>query len=210
MFAQFASSQYTAAVVEDRSSTLEFSRALPQTQVAVEYARRLHEGQRRQVDGQPFILHPLEVGALLYQAGAPDDVIAAGLLHDTLEKSDADESELSQLFGAHVTGLVRAVTEDDHIKGYARRKAALRDQVAQAGDEALMLFAADKVSKARELSLGVGIGQTVRRRRVTHYRRCLALLQERLPDSPLVGMLARELELLSDRGIGEHATAPCG
>jgi (p)ppGpp synthase/HD superfamily hydrolase len=210
LFAQFASSDYTAAVVVDRLSTLEFSRALPKTQVAVEYARRLHEGQRRQVDGQPFILHPLEVGALLYQAGAPDDVVAAGLLHDTIEKSGAAESELSRLFGAHVTGLVRAVTEDDQIKGYAHRKAALRDQVAHAGEEALMLFAADKVSKARELSLDAGLGVTVRKRRLTHYRRCLALLQERLPDSPLVGMLARELELLSDRGIGEHATAPCG
>jgi (p)ppGpp synthase/HD superfamily hydrolase len=49
--------------VEDRSSTLEFSRELPKTQVAVEYARRQHEGQQRQVDGQPFILHPLEVGS---------------------------------------------------------------------------------------------------------------------------------------------------
>ena len=196
--------------MEDRSSTLQFSRALPKTQVAVEYARRLHQGQRRQVDGQPFILHPLEVGALLYQAGAPDDVIAAGLLHDTLEKADAAEAELSRMFGAHVTGLVLAVTEDDRISGYAHRKAALRDQVATAGDEALMLFAADKVSKARELSIGSGIGKAVRRRRLTHYRRCLALLQERLPEFPLVGMLARELELLSDRGIGEHATAPCG
>jgi hypothetical protein len=198
LFAQFASSDYTAAVVVDRLSTLEFTRALPMTQVAVEYARRLHEGQRRQADGQPFILHPLEVGALLYQAGAPDDVIAAGLLHDTLEKSDAAESDLSRVFGAHVTGLVLAVTEDDQIRGYAHRKAAL------------MLFAADKVSKARELSLGAGLGATVRKRRLTHYRRCLALLQERLPDFPLVGLLQRELELLSDRGIGEHSAAPCG
>jgi (p)ppGpp synthase/HD superfamily hydrolase len=209
LFAQFASSQYTAAVVVDRSSTMEFSRALPKTQVAVEYARRLHEGQRRQADGQPFILHPLEVGALLYQVGASDDVVAAGLLHDTLEKSDAAEAELSRIFGARVTRLVRAVTEDDRIKGYAHRKAALRDQVAHAGDEALMLFAADKVSKARELSLGAGIGVTVRRRRLTNYRRCLALLQERLPDFPLVGILQRELEMLTDRGIGEHLTAPC-
>jgi (p)ppGpp synthase/HD superfamily hydrolase len=210
LFAQFASSDYTAALVVDRLSTLEFTRALPKTQVAVDYARRLHEGQRRQADGQPFILHPLEVGALLYQAGAPDDVIAAGLLHDTLEKSDAAESDLSRVFGAHVTELVLAVTEDDQIKGYAHRKAALRDQVAHAGNEALMLFAADKVSKARELSLGAGLGATVRKRRLTHYRRCLALLQERLPDFPLVGLLQRELELLSDRGIGEHSPAPCG
>lgn len=194
----------------DRVSSLEFPRALPTTQVAVAYARRCHEGQRRQIDGQPFILHPLEVGALLYQSGAPDEVIAAGVLHDTLEKSAATESELSHLFGTRVMGLVRAVTEDDRIKGYARRKAALRDQVAHAGREALMVFAADKLSKARELSLGDGIGVTVRHRRMKHYYRCLALLQERLPGYPLVGLLQAELEMLTDRGIGEHATAPCG
>ena len=86
-------------------------------------------------------------------------MIAAGLLHDTLEKADAAEADLSRVFGTHVTGLVLAVTEDDQIRGYAHRKAALRDQVAHAGDEALMLFAADKVSKARELSLGAGVAR---------------------------------------------------
>ena len=201
--------------MEDRSSTLEFSRALPKTQVAVEYARRLHEGQRRQVDGQPFILHPLEVGALLFQAGAPDDVIAAGLLHDTLEKADAAESELSRLFGAHVTGLVLAVTEDDQITGYAHRKAALRDQVAHAGDEALMLFAADKVSKARELR--VTFARTVpapggRRsakalRKLAHYRHCAELLEDRLAGSPLLESLRSELEQLAGAERAELVVA---
>jgi (p)ppGpp synthase/HD superfamily hydrolase len=197
----------TLAAVTDRVSTLQLPHALPKTQMAVAYARRSHEGQTRQIDGLPFILHPLEVAALLYQVGASDEVIAAGVLHDTLEKSDATESELSLLFGARVTRLVCAVTEDDQIKGYARRKAALRDQVAHAGDEALMVFAADKLSKARELSLGDGIGVTVRRRRMTHYRRCLALLQERLPAFPLVALLQAELEMLTERGVGDHAPA---
>ena len=49
----------------------------------------MHAGQRRQLDGAPFIEHPLEVAAILHDAGAPDHVIAAGILHDTLEKTDA-------------------------------------------------------------------------------------------------------------------------
>ena len=175
----------------------------------MQYAQQRHEGQLRQVDGQPFILHPLEVGSLLYQAGAPDDVIAAGILHDTVEKTGSTESELTRLFGAHVAALVQALTEDEGISGYARRKAALRDQVSRAGRDALMVFAADKLSKARELSLGDGIAVTVRRRRMTHYRRCLALLQERVPDFPLVGLLQRELEMLTARGLRAPATAPC-
>jgi hypothetical protein len=56
-----------------------------------------------------------------------------------------------------------------------------------------MVFAADKISKARELRIP---GATPpRNRRVVHYQRCLALLQERLPDSPLVPQLHAELYL---------------
>ena len=44
-----------------------------------------------------------------------------------------------------------AVTEDEHISGYATRKAALRRQAEAAGTDALLVFAADKVSKVREL-----------------------------------------------------------
>src|SRR4029077_42040 len=97
---------------------------------------------------------------------------------------------------------------------YEARKAALCAQVARAGDEALMLFAADKVSKARELRLGgEGVEESrrqsarkvrLRSRRLAHYRRCLALLQERVPDSPLVAQLGAELEQLCARA---HARA---
>jgi hypothetical protein len=76
----------------------------------------------------------------------------------------------------------------------------LRTQVAAAGEEALMLFAADKVSKLRELSLTAALpaartrgAKQVRDRRLAHYRGCLRLLRERLPDSPLVVLLETEL-----------------
>jgi hypothetical protein len=189
---------------------------LPKTDAALQYARQLHVGQTRRADGAPFILHPREVALLLYRAGAPDHLIAAGALHDVLEKTAAVTADLHERFGSRVTALVLAVSEDQRIVGYAARKAALRNQVANAGDEALMLFAADKISKARELSLedgGVGAGPRVpgksrlRKRRLAHYQRCLALLQERLPNSPLVTQLGAELEDLSRRTSPPAATA---
>lgn len=107
-----------------------------------------------------------------------------------------------------MTALVVAVTEDEQITGYARRKAALREQVASAGEEALLLFAADKLSKVRELGLGGsparkpqsrGAGITrLRARRLTHYLHCLALLEEQLPNSLLVGRLRTELDAQVD------------
>jgi hypothetical protein len=177
--------------------------ALPQTRAALAYAKHLHAGQRRKVDGAPFIVHPTEVGLLLQDAGAPDHVIAAGVLHDTIEKCGADVSELRERFGADTAMLVVAVSEDSHIRGHEARKAALRRQVASAGDEAMTVFAADKISKARELSLkrvgtlwqnGSRPASVERQRKLTHYQRSLEMLEAWRADSPLVIELRTELE----------------
>jgi hypothetical protein len=174
----------------------------------------MHAGQRRD-DGSRFINHPLEVASLLYYTGASDHLIAAGVLHDLVEKTDVTRSDLMKRFGSRIAGLVAAVSDDDRIRGYAERKAALRRQVAGAGDEALSLFAADKLSKLRELCRETGSDRdghptpgrvrTVRARRLRHYRRSLALLEERLPESPLVGELREELSALRDRELSVGA-----
>ncbi len=176
---------------------------LPQTEEAVAYAERLHLGQR-QGDGTPFLLHPLEVARLLGDAGAPDHLIAAGALHDVLEKSDERESDLRKRFGSRITDLVLAVSDDNRITSYDHRKAALRQQVASAGDDAMTLFAADKLSRLRELRRETALDgdgprtpgrlRTLRAHRLRHYQRSLAMLEERLPESPLVQDLRHELD----------------
>jgi (p)ppGpp synthase/HD superfamily hydrolase len=179
---------------------------LAKTEQAVAYAERVHSEQRRQVDGAPFMSHPLEVVALLYYAGAPDDVIAAGALHDTIEKTATRVSDLQSHFGQHVAELVQAVSDDQDIADYHERKAAAREQAATAGDEALMIFAADKISKVRELNMEVAgarrrnapIASASRQRRFSHYRECLQVLEQQLPNSPLVAELRVEIEQLPD------------
>ena len=170
----------------------------------------MHAGQRRG-DGTPFIDHPLEVASLLDRVGAADELIAAGVMHDLIEKTDVTASALRERFGPRITGLVLAVSDDDRITGYAKRKAALRQQVAGAGDEALTLFAADKLSKLRELrretaadseaAATPGRVRELRARRLRHYQSSLALLEERLSESPLVRELGDELGLF----LGERA-----
>jgi (p)ppGpp synthase/HD superfamily hydrolase len=193
-----------------------FIEGLPKTRAAFEYAARVHAGQRRAVDGAPFIVHPLEVASLLHDAGAPDDVVAAGMLHDSLEKGTAVPADLRR-FGDRVARVVRAVTEDDRISGYSARKAALREQIAGAGADALLVLAADKISKVRELRTGpprthgrrrrATPGVTDRRRRLAHYRGCLRLLEERLPDAPLVLQLRTELDATAGAGVAGSALA---
>jgi (p)ppGpp synthase/HD superfamily hydrolase len=187
--------------------TLEFAGEFRLTRAALEYAHELHHGQRRQSDGAPFIAHPVEVASLLFAAGARDDVVAAGVLHDTLEKTAARPAELSRRFGEHVARLVSAVSEDESIRSYARRKAALRKTVAEAGPEALTVFAADKLSKARELRSGVPLRPAILRRRLDHYNRCLLLLQQRLENSPLVTALEEELRTLQPSATATRAVA---
>jgi (p)ppGpp synthase/HD superfamily hydrolase len=192
----------------------------PQAKAALEYATKLHSGQLRTADGAPFIAHPREVANLLHVAGAPDDVVAAGALHDVIEKTPATAFDLRRRFGSKIAALVVAVSEDEHIHRYAARKAALREQLASAGDDALMLFAADKISKVRELRdpppRFALRARKDRRRRLAHYRRSLTLLRERLPDSPLVQQLGVELAELSANGAapptngGRASSQPAG
>jgi (p)ppGpp synthase/HD superfamily hydrolase len=188
---------------------------LPQTKAAVAYAERLHLGQR-QGDGTPYLLHPLEVAKLLRDEGAPDHLIAAGALHDVLEMSHVQASDLRKRFGARITDLVLAVSDDNRITPYARRKAALRQQVATAGDDAMTLFAADKLSKLRELRRETALDddgaqtsgrlRTLRANRLRHYQRSLAMLEERLPESRLVADLRRELDAFMRRPRSIAAT----
>ena len=178
----------------------EFARGRPTTQAAILYAERMHEGQRRRADDAAFILHPLEVASALYDAGGPDHLVVAGVLDDTIEKTAATASALRRMFGRRVASLVLAVTEDAHIEGYGKRKTALREQVAKAGEEALMLFAADKTSKVRELRLSA---VSLPKRRVAHYHRSLRLVEALLPDSSLTAQLHMELARLADPARGE-------
>ncbi len=76
----------STATVRSRGASDRFA-GLPIAQAALEFASTRHANEYREFDGAPFIAHPIEVGRLLDRHGQPDDVIAAGLPHDTLEKT---------------------------------------------------------------------------------------------------------------------------
>ena len=172
-----------------------FIQRSPLTRDALAYAEGRHSGQTRDLDDIPFVTHPLEVACLLREEGYSDEVVAAGVLHDVLEDTDAERAELDARFGTAVTWLVTAVSDDPSIEDPAERKAALRRQVAEAGDRAAAIFAADKVSKTRELRARAGRGELVEadRTKLAHYEQSLAMLAEIIPGHPLVDQLRLEL-----------------
>src|SRR5262249_9255349 len=93
--------------------------------------------------------HPLEVAALLVEAGAPADLIAAALLHDVVEDTGTSLSQVRARFGPRIAGIVAALTENAEIGDLAERKRALRDAVAADSPAAREVFAADKVARLR-------------------------------------------------------------
>ena len=155
---------------------------LPLTEAALVFAAERHDGQLLEGEQAPFVKHPLEVASLLSAAGYPDEVVASGVLHDVLESTDTSANELAFRFGQRVAELVRAVTEDESIQDRGERKAALREQVARGPLEAAAVFAADKVSRARELrsKLSTGLPPDQAAAKLDHYRASLAMLQWRL------------------------------
>src|SRR3954465_11950066 len=130
-----------------------FLARLPISSRAAAWAEAAHEGQRREVDGAPFMLHPYEVAMLLHITGYGDAVLAVGLLHDVVEGTAASGDDVRDAFGPEIAADVAALTEDEEIADYHERKAALRRGAEASREEVLAVFAADKVVKARELRL---------------------------------------------------------
>lgn len=83
---------------------------LEQLAHAIDYATVAHEGQLRK-SGEPYITHPLAVASELVDWGMDIDSVVAGVLHDTVEDTDAQLDEIEQLFGRDTAFLVDGVTK---------------------------------------------------------------------------------------------------
>ena len=196
-----------AALARRRRAARRFA-GLPMAQAAVRFARARHAGQHREIDHAPFIAHPIEVGCLLHGDGQPDEIIAAGLLHDILEKTTTTSAELHRRFGAPIARVVESVSDDPSLGDYKSRKRDLRDRVAHADPGTRAVFAADKIAKVRELALlpTWQLNQPKNRAKLTHYRASLHTLRQVDGNTPLIHRLDDELNQLLTRPV---AGIPC-
>lgn len=79
---------------------------------ALVFAVHAHEGQTRKRGNIPYILHPAEVAAVIATMTDDRDVMAAGVLHDTIEDCGVDPREIREKFGPRVAALVQGESED--------------------------------------------------------------------------------------------------
>ena len=120
---------------------------------AADYAARQHIAQRRKGErAEPYINHLTEVAALLAEATGGDDAVLlmGGLLHDTLEDTDATYEDLVERFGPEVAALVAEVTDDKSVAKEERKRLQVEDTAGKSR-RAKLLKIADKTSNLRSL-----------------------------------------------------------
>lgn len=117
---------------------------------AVDFATRKHLGQFRKDTTIPYIVHPLEVLQILYSMGADSYLLAAGVLHDTVEDTDTAISEIEDIFGKEVARLV-ASNSEDKSKTWDERKQHTIESLKFADERVKMLIMADKLANLRSM-----------------------------------------------------------
>lgn len=125
-------------------------------ELAIRAASILHKDQIRKGSIPiPYVSHLFAVAVLLMDYTKDEDVIIAGLLHDTLEDTDYTSAELAEDFGGKVREYVEALSEpsDTSTKQYTwrERKEAYAKKLRKAPPEALLIAAADKIHNMRSI-----------------------------------------------------------
>src|SRR6201996_434668 len=89
---------------------------------AYEFSQKHHAGQTR-ASGEPYLVHPLEVGIILADMRLDTTAIAAGLLHDSVEDTSVTIEEIQSEFGEQVAHIVEGVTKISRIDFASREEA---------------------------------------------------------------------------------------
>lgn len=117
---------------------------------AIAFAVKAHEGQPRKGTEIPYIFHPLEVGMIVSRITDDEEVIAAAVLHDTVEDCDAVTlDDIRREFGDRVARIVGLESEDKDKSWEERKAATVRSLKKEPMREAKIVALGDKLSNIR-------------------------------------------------------------
>lgn len=130
--------------------------ALEMIEKAYKVSEDSHQGQFR-LSGEPYIVHPLQVGFILYELGLDEKVISAGILHDVIEDTKYTKEDMVRDFGTEITQLVEGVTKISQIKSQSKETEAAENIrkiiIATIQDiRVILIKLADKTHNMRTLS----------------------------------------------------------
>jgi GTP diphosphokinase / guanosine-3',5'-bis(diphosphate) 3'-diphosphatase len=129
------------------------TQGIPLILEAMEFASLKHRDQRRKdADASPYINHPIALATLLTREGVTEDVVlAAAILHDTLEDTQTTPAELREHFGERIAAIVAEVTDDKSLLK-AERKRLQIEHAAVVSREAKLVKLADKICNVRDVA----------------------------------------------------------
>lgn len=170
-------------------------------QQAINFSIRTHEvhqKQKRKGKDIPYIIHPLSVGIVLASAHAEEDIVVAGILHDTIEDSIKEKKvtrdALKELFGGKVALLVDSVTEE-YLPGMTWREKKMRalEKIKNFSVDSALLKSADVIANVREIDADYKeVGESVFERFgapkgtvLTHYQKVAEELLKYFPENTL-------------------------
>lgn len=114
------------------------------------FALKAHENQFRK-NGVPYICHPFYVSMVLAKNGASDDLICAGLLHDTVEDTSTSYEDLKANFNDTIADIVSFDSEDKRLS-WEKRKQMIIDSLRDTDNrDYQMLICADKLSNISDI-----------------------------------------------------------
>lgn len=135
---------------------------------AAAFAAWKHRDQRRKdVAGTPYINHPLALAQLLAEEAAVTDpeILAAALLHDTVEDTKTTLDELSGAFGNRIAAIVAEVTDDKSLEKQARKDLQVV-RAASSSNSAKLVKMADKICNLRDVATNPPKDWSTKRRQV--------------------------------------------
>lgn len=132
---------------------------------ALSFSAEKHRDQRRKgVDASPYINHPISVAEVLARTGVSDPgILAAAVLHDTIEDTETTGEELEDRFGARIRGLVEEVTDDKSLPRSVRKDLQI-EHAHTLSDGAKQIKIADKTCNARDVTHSAPAGWPLERR----------------------------------------------
>lgn len=119
---------------------------------AATFAAERHRYQKRRDRQTPYINHPLTVANILVSVAHVTDpeILAAALLHDTIEDTETTADELRTVFGERVVSLVLECTDDKTLPKEERKRLQVVHAPSRSRD-AKLVKTADKISNMSDL-----------------------------------------------------------
>ena len=133
---------------------------------AAAFAAEKHRNQRRKdEEASPYINHPIQLAYILVQADVEDPVVlAAALLHDTIEDTNTTLEELQIVFGYEIAGIVDECSDDKKLTKLERKQAQV-DHAAAISRKAKLVKIADKIANVNDIDDAPPAGWSLERKR---------------------------------------------